>query len=70
MGLDEMGVRNVLTNQRQCAQRGRNHEIHVTGRTLVHAVTRERIRQIESKGLKRLRSSENAHRLRPLMTIQ
>jgi RNA polymerase primary sigma factor len=33
-------------------------------------VTRERIRQIEMKGLQRLRSSENALRLRPLMTIQ
>jgi RNA polymerase primary sigma factor len=33
-------------------------------------VTRERIRQIEMKGLQRLRSSENAQRLRPLMTIQ
>jgi RNA polymerase primary sigma factor len=33
-------------------------------------LTRERIRQIESKGLQRLRSYENAERLRPLMTIQ
>ena len=33
-------------------------------------LTRERIRQIESKGLQRLRSPENAQRLRPLMTIQ
>ncbi len=33
-------------------------------------LTRERIRQIELKGLQRLRSPENAHRLRPLMTIQ
>jgi RNA polymerase primary sigma factor len=33
-------------------------------------VTRERIRQIEMKGLQKLRSSENALRLRPLMTIQ
>jgi RNA polymerase primary sigma factor len=33
-------------------------------------LTRERIRQIESKVLQRLRSSENAQRLRPLMTIQ
>ena len=33
-------------------------------------LTRERIRQIESKVLQRLRNSENAHRLRPLMTIQ
>jgi RNA polymerase primary sigma factor len=33
-------------------------------------LTRERIRQIELKGLQRLRSSENASRLRPLMTIQ
>ena len=33
-------------------------------------LTRERIRQIESKVLQRLRSSENAERLRPLMTIQ
>jgi len=33
-------------------------------------LTRERIRQIELKGLQRLRNPENAHRLRPLMTIQ
>jgi len=33
-------------------------------------LTRERIRQIELKGLQRLRSSGNAQRLRPLMTIQ
>lgn len=33
-------------------------------------VTRERIRQIESKVLQRLRSSDNVERLRPLMTIQ
>ncbi len=33
-------------------------------------LTRERIRQIELKGLQKLRSSENAQRLRPLMTIQ
>jgi RNA polymerase primary sigma factor len=33
-------------------------------------VTRERIRQIESKVLQRLRTSDDAHRLRPLMTIQ
>ena len=33
-------------------------------------LTRERIRQIELKGLRRLRSPENAHRLRPLITIQ
>jgi RNA polymerase primary sigma factor len=33
-------------------------------------LTRERIRQIELKGLQRLRSAENAQRLRPLMTIQ
>jgi RNA polymerase primary sigma factor len=33
-------------------------------------LTRERIRQIEFKGLQRLRSSENARRLRPLTTIQ
>ena len=33
-------------------------------------LTRERIRQIEVKGLWRLRASENAHRLQPLMTIQ
>ena len=33
-------------------------------------LTRERIRQIEMKALQRLRSSENARRLRPLMTIQ
>jgi RNA polymerase primary sigma factor len=30
-------------------------------------LTRERIRQIELKGLQRLRSAENAQRLRPLM---
>jgi RNA polymerase primary sigma factor len=33
-------------------------------------LTRERIRQIEMKGLQRLRSSENAHRLKVLLTIQ
>jgi RNA polymerase primary sigma factor len=33
-------------------------------------LTRERIRQIEAKGLQRLRSSENAHRLQPLITVQ
>jgi DNA-directed RNA polymerase sigma subunit (sigma70/sigma32) len=33
-------------------------------------VTRERIRQIELKGLQRLRSAENAQHLRPLMTVQ
>jgi RNA polymerase primary sigma factor len=33
-------------------------------------LTRERIRQIEAKALHRLRSSENAERLQPLMTIQ
>jgi RNA polymerase primary sigma factor len=33
-------------------------------------LTRERIRQIELKGLQRLRNPENAHRLRPLMTVQ
>jgi RNA polymerase primary sigma factor len=33
-------------------------------------LTRERIRQIELKGMQRLRSPENAQRLRPLMTIQ
>ena len=33
-------------------------------------LTRERIRQIELKGLRRLRNPENAHRLRPLITIQ
>jgi RNA polymerase primary sigma factor len=33
-------------------------------------LTRERIRQIEVKALDRLRSSENAQRLQPLMTIQ
>jgi RNA polymerase primary sigma factor len=33
-------------------------------------LTRERIRQIELKGLQRLRSSENAQRLRPLMVFQ
>ena len=33
-------------------------------------LTRERIRQIESKALQRLRSSENAHRLQPLMMVQ
>ena len=33
-------------------------------------LTRERIRQIELKGFHKLRSSENAHRLRPLMSIQ
>jgi RNA polymerase primary sigma factor len=33
-------------------------------------LTRERIRQIELKGMQRLRSPENAGRLRPLMTIQ
>ena len=33
-------------------------------------LTRERIRQIEVKALQKLRSSENATRLQPLMTIQ
>ena len=33
-------------------------------------LTRERIRQIELKGLQKLRSSQNAQRLRPLLTIQ
>jgi RNA polymerase primary sigma factor len=33
-------------------------------------LTRERIRQIEVKALHRLRSSENAQRLQPLMTVQ
>ena len=33
-------------------------------------LTRERIRQIELKALQKLRSYENAQRLRPLMTIQ
>lgn len=33
-------------------------------------LTRERIRQIEMKALQKLRSSDNAHRLRPLMTLQ
>ena len=33
-------------------------------------LTRERIRQIEVQALRKLRSSENAHRLHPLMTIQ
>ncbi|HEX4228414.1 MAG TPA: sigma-70 family RNA polymerase sigma factor [Bryobacteraceae bacterium] len=33
-------------------------------------LTRERIRQIESKGFSKLRNSENIQRLRPLMTVQ
>jgi RNA polymerase primary sigma factor len=33
-------------------------------------LTRERIRQIESKGLRKLRSAENTQRLRPLMSVQ
>jgi RNA polymerase primary sigma factor len=33
-------------------------------------LTRERIRQIEMKALQKLRSPDNAHRLRPLMTLQ
>jgi RNA polymerase primary sigma factor len=33
-------------------------------------LTRERIRQIEVKAVQRLRSFENAQRLRPLMAIQ
>ncbi len=36
----------------------------------VFGLTRERVRQIEFKGLQRLRRSENARRLRPLITIQ
>ena len=36
----------------------------------VFGLTRERIRQIESKALQRLRSPENTQRLQPLMTIQ
>jgi RNA polymerase primary sigma factor len=46
----------------------REHALEEIGR--VFGLTRERIRQIELKGLQRLRSAENAHRLRPLMTIQ
>jgi len=33
-------------------------------------LTRERIRQIELKGLQKLRSPQNEQRLRPLMTLQ
>jgi RNA polymerase primary sigma factor len=33
-------------------------------------VTRERVRQIEAKGLQKLRSSENTRLLRPLLTVQ
>ena len=33
-------------------------------------LTRERIRQIEVKALRTLRTSENTSRLQPLMTIQ
>ena len=33
-------------------------------------VTRERIRQIETQALQRLRGAETARRLRPLMSIQ
>jgi len=33
-------------------------------------LTRERIRQIEMKALQKLRNPDNAHRLRPLMTLQ
>jgi len=33
-------------------------------------LTRERIRQIESKGLRKLRTAENAQRLRPLAAVQ
>jgi RNA polymerase primary sigma factor len=33
-------------------------------------VTRERIRQIETQALQRLRATETARRLRPLMSIQ
>jgi RNA polymerase primary sigma factor len=36
----------------------------------VFGLTRERIRQIEAKALQKLRSSENASRLQPLMTLQ
>lgn len=36
----------------------------------VFGLTRERIRQIEVKGLWRLRASENVHRLQPLLTVQ
>ena len=46
----------------------REHALEEIGRAF--GLTRERIRQIEMKGLQRLRSAENAHRLRPLMTIQ
>jgi RNA polymerase primary sigma factor len=33
-------------------------------------LTRERIRQIESKGLRKLRGTETVQRLRPLMLVQ
>jgi RNA polymerase primary sigma factor len=46
----------------------REHTLEEIAR--VFGLTRERIRQIELKGLQRLRSSENAHRLQPLLTVQ
>jgi RNA polymerase primary sigma factor len=46
----------------------REHTLEEIAREV--GLTRERIRQIEVKGLQKLRSPENANRLQPLMTIQ
>ena len=46
----------------------REHTLEEIARNF--GLTRERIRQIEVKALDRLRRSENAQRLQPLMTIQ
>ena len=46
----------------------REHTLEEIAR--VFGLTRERIRQIEVKCLQRLRSSENTHRLQPLLAVQ
>src|SRR5262249_35988959 len=46
----------------------REHTLEEIGQDF--GLTRERIRQIEVKALQKLRGSENARRLHPLMTIQ
>lgn len=49
-------------------QNGRQYTLEEVGQKF--GLTRERIRQIEVKSLQKLRRSENAERLRPLMAIQ